>query len=320
MPEITVTAFKWTGNYYNAQYDESHEVTFSDDDDSYDGRGDVNETVSIDGGADTATWGQPYSIDVSFDDTEGEPHVETFYFFNAEGDWYFIPLEGSEFSEGATLGTYQSHTTGWNYEDAVCFVSGTKILTDTGYRPVEELSAGHRVATLTGAFKPLKLNLRRQIYPVDVLAHTKLAPVRIDPGALGKGVPEQTIWVSRQHRMLVRSKIAERMFNAPQVLVAAIKLTGLPGIDIDRERQRFSYHHLVFEEHEIIYASAAPSESFLPGPQALASIPQAARDEFQLLFPDAHLASPSPAAPIPPASRQKSLVKRHRKNGLALVS
>ena len=54
-------------------------------------------------------------------------------------------------------------------------------------------------------------------------AYPKVQPVRILAGALGHGMPQRDLLVSRQHRMLVSSAICERMFGLEQVLVSAIK-------------------------------------------------------------------------------------------------
>ena len=99
------------------------EVIPNDDDANLDGAADTNETVSINGSAFGATAGPPYDINVAFTDTNGDPHVETFYFFNTGGSWYFIPGPGSAFTVGATLGSYQSHTTTPTpYTTITCFV------------------------------------------------------------------------------------------------------------------------------------------------------------------------------------------------------
>lgn len=317
-----VKAFKWTGTYYNSQYDTSYEVTFSDDDGAYDGQFDTSETVSIDGGPQLATGSRPYKIDVTFTGTDGNDYEESFRFFYADGDWYFIPEVDSNFSEGATLGAYQGHTEGWDYAEVVCFVSGTCILTDRGDRKVEELSRGDRVWTKSGGFKPLLNNLHRSVSPRELSLNAKLAPIRIEPDALGDGMPNETLWVSRQHRMLVSSQISERMFGTSDVLVAAIRLVGLPGISVDTQRSAVTYHHLVFEAHEIVCANRALSESFLPKSQARQSVPGDTVDEFAVLFPnfDVEAETLHAAALIPPNTRQKRLVLRHAKNQQRLVA
>ena len=77
--------------------------------------------------------------------------------------------------------------------------------------------------------------------------------------------------------MLVSSKICERMFGQTDVLLAAHQLTELPGIFTEPGYGEVEYFHLVFDRHEVIYAEGAPTESFFPGPEAIKSMPRAAR-------------------------------------------
>ena len=66
MAQYTVTAFRWTGTYYNAQYNTSYVAVIDDNDANLNGSSDTNETVSINGGAFGATAGSPYDINVVF--------------------------------------------------------------------------------------------------------------------------------------------------------------------------------------------------------------------------------------------------------------
>lgn len=321
MAQHMATAFKWTGTYYNATYSKSYKVTFEDDDKSYEGSGDRDEKVSVESGASGVTWGQPHAIKVNFTDTDGNEHVETFYFFNVEGDWYFVPGPGSAFTEGATLGTYQSHTDGWEYSDIVCFAAGTLIETAAGPARVEQLRPGDRITVMDGRARPLRLNLRRELSGFDLKAQPRLRPVRIVAGALGPGLPEHDLRVSRQHRMLVASPICERMFGSREVLIPAIRLAEWPGCFVEEDCAALAYHHLVFDRHEVVFANGVPSESFFPGPEAMKTIPEAARREVLELFPELH-AGPgcTPARPIPEGRQQKRLVSRHLKNGKPLIA
>jgi len=47
-----------------------------------------------------------------------------------------------------------------------------------------------------------------------------------------------------------------------------------------------TYIHLMFDAHQIVIANGAPSESFYPGPMALAALSDPVRDELRTLFPD----------------------------------
>ena len=317
MAQYTVTAFRWTGTYYNAQYNTSYVAVIDDDDANLNGSSDTNETVSINGGAFGATAGPPYDINVSFTDTSGNPHVETFYFFNTGGNWYFIPGPSSVFTVGATLGSYQNHTTTPTpYTTITCFVRGTMIETEIGSIPVEDLQPGCKVRTLSGSYKPLRLAMNRTIPAKEIRTNPKLAPVRFLAGSLGLNIPSRDLLVSRQHRMLVSSKISERMFGESEVLVAAIKLTEMPGVFVETSIRDVEYFHLLFDCHEVIFAEHTPTESFFLGAEALMSMPHEAREEIISMFPELEEPDyiPTPAFPIPSNKLQKKLVSRHLKN------
>lgn len=322
MSQYTFTAFKWTGAGYNAQYNTSYSATFDDDDPNLDGRGDSSESVSIDGTDFSPTAGSPYDIDVSFTDTNGDTHVETFYFFNTGGNWYFIPGPESQFTVGSTLGNYQSHTsTPTPYETIACFVRGTLIETDCGPTPVEELSAGSKVLTASGELKTLRIPMSRKISAQKMHENPKLAPVRIMAGSLGNGLPRRDLLVSRQHRMLISSKICERMFGQHDVLIAAARLTEMPGIFEEPVHCDVEYFHLLFDCHEVVFAEGAPSESLFLGEEALKAVPPELREEVLLIFPELKGIDYTfePAFQIPSGKLQKKLVYRHLKNGHPLI-
>jgi len=322
MALYTVTAYKWTGTHYNAVYNTSYTATLSDNDPAYQGAGDADETISINGGVFNPTASSPYAINVSFTDTGGIAHVETFYFFNTGGAWYFIPGPGSAFTVGATLGNYQNHVVGWNYSDVTCFVRGTRIRTTRGLLRVEDLRAGMMVETLDAGPQRLRLVLQREISAVELAKNPKLRPVFMPAGSLGNGLPLRDLRVSRQHRMLVSSPVVRRMFGQTDVLVSAIKLAALPGICVDTEIPDVEYFHLLFDDHQVVFAEGTPTESLYTGELALNALPQEAVEEiFEILPQVARLDYRcAPARVIPDDRRQKRLMERHLKNGRPAVS
>lgn len=202
----------------------------------------------------------------------------------------------------------------------ICFANGTTIETISGPVAVENLSAGMLVKTFDGGLKPLRLALSRTV-DCKALSNEKLWPVRILAGALGHDLPKSDLLVSRQHRMLVVSKTCQRIFGTEGVLVPAISLTELPGIYVDQERRSVEYFHLVFDNHEVIFANGAPSESFFPGPFAIDALTDEARDELFDLFPhwSNEAAPPELATIAPKGAKQKALLSRHRENGIPLL-
>lgn len=202
-----------------------------------------------------------------------------------------------------------------------CLTFGTKVATDQGAVCIENLQPGDRIITDRGLARPLVQIVRQHITARDLRRNPKLYPVRIRTGALGQGLPNRDLLVSRQHRMLVSSAIVKRMFDCPGVLVSAIKLTELPGIYVDTEVEHVTYFHLVFSEHEVIFADGAPTESLLLGDEALKSLPIAVVEELMVLFPSlVGNTEQKTSYVIPKGGRQKRLIVRHAQNRQPLLA
>jgi hypothetical protein len=186
---------------------------------------------------------------------------------------------------------------------------------------VEKLRSGSKILSKDGSFKTLRIPMHRKLCAQEVCDNPNLAPVRIMAGALGNGMPKRDLLVSRQHRMLVSSKVCERMFGQPDALVAAIRLTELPGVFVESVDQGVEYFHLIFDHHEVIFAEGTPTESFSPGPEALKSMSREAREEILTILPEVYDLGyvPEPACHIPSGKLQKNLVARHIKNKLPLL-
>lgn len=218
-------------------------------------------------------------------------------------------------------GTTITYTTFENGTGIPCFVGGALLETPLGNVRVEHLRVGDYVQTQAHGSKRIRWIGSRTFSSAVIKANPKLCPVRIIAGALGRGLPERDLLVSRQHRMLVRSKIAGRMFGRPDVLVSAFQLTNLPGIYIDTSAGNVTYFHLLFDQHEIVFAEGAPTESLFIGPEALNALSPEAKEEILTIFPElAELDySPKPACYIPPRKQQTQLIARHLKNEKSLI-
>ena len=233
--------------------------------------------------------------------------------FPAAGDY---TLRFTEIGPNDSLGAIID-----NVEMMVCFCAGTLIETAQGQRRIEDLRPGDMIVTARG-LRPLRWMGRRPLSRQHLAQNPKLRPVRIGRGALGGGLPQQPLYVSRQHRMLVRSRIAERMFGEAEVFVAAARLLDHPDVSLCDAEQPVIYFHMLFDAHEVIYANGAPSESFLVTERSLSAVTPEARAEITYLFPELAAMGDvltAPARPIPQNARQKQFIARALKNQRALL-
>lgn len=109
-----------------------------------------------------------------------------------------------------------------------------------------------------------------------------LAPVRIAAGALGN---YRDLYVSQQHRFLMRGWQAEIHFGQPEVLIAAKHLINENTIRL-MPRRMITYVHLAFEHHEVIFAEGIATESLHLGAMAIGVLDPQARGELLMIFPE----------------------------------
>ena len=296
---------------------------------AYDQTNSPNETFTIDGGAEQ-TFDSTAVFNATITYIDGTTATITAVVFqDTSGNTYWAPefsantdmaaMEAAairSLSLDSLAGNNYSGMTGsretWDY--VTCYVKGTRIMTAKGERPIEEVEAGDTVLTRDNGFQAV-----RWINHSKAIARGKLAPIRIRQGALGENAPMRDLLVSRQHRMLLRSKIARRMFGIEEILVPAVKLLQLPGVSEEPSLRPVSYYHLMTERHEIIYAEGAPSETLLVGPGAAEAMGPEAVEEVLTLFPELEEEYVEPARPILQNKRLNRFFLRHMKNERAFV-
>lgn len=168
---------------------------------------------------------------------------------------------------------------------AVCFTAGTLIATIDGLRKVEDLQQGDLILTMDSGYKPLCWLGHCHLDTATLDAAERLRPIRIKARALGRATPERDLLLSPQHRVLLRSSMAYDLCGDVEVLVSARDLTCLDGIDVAWDHGQVTYYHLMFDQHEIVYANGTPSESLYLGKSEIASLTEAARQELLEIFP-----------------------------------
>jgi hypothetical protein len=169
--------------------------------------------------------------------------------------------------------------------EIVCFTPGTKILTPMGEVSVEDLQEGDLVVTRDNGLQPIRWSGSRRLNAAELAARPQLRPILIRQGALGPNQPERDMMVSPNHRMLLVSEQAELLFEEREVLVAAKHLTHLDGVEKVKVED-VTYIHIMCDQHEVVLADGAWSESFQPGDYSMNGIEKAQREEIYALFPE----------------------------------
>jgi Ca2+-binding RTX toxin-like protein len=189
--------------------------------------------------------------------------------------------DNTQFGNGGLVFTNGvASTSFFNVENTgvVCFAAGTRILTVNGDCPVESLRAGDQIVTRDNGVQTLCWIGHRHLNASDLGHAPKLRPILLSPELTGADAP---LIVSPQHGVLLD-------LDGEETLIRAIHLAKMKGgaARIMKGCRKVTYFHLMFEDHQIVFANGAPSESFFPGNFALASLQTKVRHEIFELFPD----------------------------------
>lgn len=267
-------------------------------------------------------------ITVTYSDGSSQAYINVVMFQTSDGDLFLSNSNyaGTDIS-GTGSQTIQSvnvtsvNSTNYNglwhtaFQGFACYVSGTLIQTPFGGVAIDALRVGDSVSTRDHGVQTI-----RWIGTSDVASVGPMVPVRIRKCALGAGLPVRDLLVSQQHRMVMNSPIVERMTGSAEAFVIAKKLLPLAGVDLDEGPLLIRYVHLLCDEHEVIFANGAPSETMLRGRHAKDALGRDARDEIDAIFPDFDACAMDAARPILRGSRQRQAVQRHIKNNRPILS
>ncbi|MDA8747929.1 Hint domain-containing protein [Litoreibacter sp.] len=169
--------------------------------------------------------------------------------------------------------------------DVICFTAGTRIKTQDGHKLVETLGPGDHVQSKDNGCQEILWVGTRHMTGARLHAMPHLRPVRIKAHALQEGVPDGDLLVSPHHRMLYQGRNAEALFNTSEVLISASDMINDHSIFVDQSAREVTYVHLLFAEHQIVWANGVPTESFHPANTTLKTIEDRQRDRLLDLFP-----------------------------------
>lgn len=146
-----------------------------------------------------------------------------------------------------------------------CFARGTMIDTLDGPKPIEDLAPGDLLETVDAGPQPVQWVGSNQVDGTGVNA-----PIRIRKGTLGA---RRDLYVSPQHRILVRDPMCDLHFAAHEVWVPAQFLIN--GYTIERMPcESVEYFHVLLPGHHVILAEGVEAESFFANGEQAEHIPE----------------------------------------------
>jgi len=142
---------------------------------------------------------------------------------------------------------------------APCFNKGTQILTEDGYKSVELLKVGDMIQTF-GDIDKETVTLRDSTFQKCMFIKKTTVPsstkenglICFKAGSLGDNLPEQDLYVSPNHGMVVGDRL-----KAAKYLVTGTKIFH------SLRKQEIHYYHIELETHSCVKANGALTESFL---------------------------------------------------------
>lgn len=134
----------------------------------------------------------------------------------------------------------------------VCFAAGTEIATAEGVALVEELKVGDMIRTFDGRDVAVKW-VGRQSVSMKFGPAERLQPVKVAAGALGADTPSKDLIVTADHALLIGDTLC-----AAGALVNGTTIARTAELG-----ETFTVYHVETEEHEVIVANGAATETFI---------------------------------------------------------
>lgn len=158
-----------------------------------------------------------------------------------------------------------------------CFTTDAMIETAHGIRPIQDLQVGDQIVTRDEGLQPVRWIGQKTVEGRS----DALAPIWFRGSAIGAS---RDFLVSPQHRMVIEKWRARILFGSNEVMAKAKDLVDGKNV-VAAPTDKISYWHVLFDQHQVIYADGAPSESFHPGEESLGSLDDEVRGEIFELFP-----------------------------------
>ena len=168
-------------------------------------------------------------------------------------------ISGNLFAQTGSI-TFNG-TTSESQTFIICYLKGSKILTENGYKVVEELNEGDLVVSKGKIMnnESYELEEKSLLEPIKWIGkfnikdfNSQSFPICIQANALGDNLPLEDLYVSPGHRILLDGK-----------MICARDLVNGNTIYQDINNHDIEYYHFELPEHSSVIANGVLTESYL---------------------------------------------------------
>uniref|UniRef100_A0A6C0CZ59 Hedgehog/Intein (Hint) domain-containing protein n=1 Tax=viral metagenome TaxID=1070528 RepID=A0A6C0CZ59_9ZZZZ len=169
-------------------------------------------------------------------------------------------------SNGANL---NATSTTFNSE-TLCFLRNTLLLTNTGYKPIQDISVGDLVLSYGPISESQIISHSKPLFtPVTWIQSFKPSfrnsstmPIHFQKDSLGPNIPQKDLWLSPFHGIFVDGKMTQA-----QQFINGTTITQ------DFDLEEVEYFHFETEEHCAVDAQGVKSETFINVNYAIRNLP-----------------------------------------------
>lgn len=154
-------------------------------------------------------------------------------------------------------------------------LSGTRVATAMGWRPIEAIAEGDKVLTFDAGLQTIQKISRIKLWSEDEVCPRQFWPLEIPAGALGN---RDLMHVLPGQSVMIESDVAENLYGDPFSLIPAEAVEGTNGVervppqgDVEVILLHFAEDQIVFANngalflcpacHDILQAAATPEDT-----------------------------------------------------------
>ena len=168
----------------------------------------------------------------------------------------------------------------------LCLGAETLLKTETGLKAIGEIQPGDLVLTLDDGPQEVLWIGKQRVNFVTNPEMSEHKPILIKKDAFGEGKPFKDLTVSPQHAVMFAGWEAAYFTGEEEIFAVAKSLVNGRTVLQIEDCAEVDYCHILFGDHQVIWAQGLTVESLFLGDLALDSLMEHKRAELLAVFPN----------------------------------